>query len=221
MTDQSTPASTEAAGLPVVAWREFNDFCGWDTYPNVFSPEGKHGDNQELTPLADAQAAITRAEEAVQPLRDQVARLEGERDAAIARWEELSETTAALRSDLLLKAAPLDVGAATQLAIRLSDYLHTLDVCQPLAWHMARGLSEQLATQARTPSGQAEDAARYAWLRSGVVTRQGRELGDRIHREINRGRYSALLAFRAWCEPDELDAAIDAAIASTPLQEAE
>lgn len=79
----------------------------------------------------------------------------------------------------------------------------------------------RLATLARTPSGMAEDAARYQWLRSGVVTRQGRALVDRIHREINRSRYSALLAFRAWCEQEELDAAIDTALASTPLQEAE
>ena len=61
-----------------------------------------------------------------------------------------------------------------------------------------------------------KDAGRYQWLRSGIVSRQGRALGDRIHREINKSRYSALLTFRAWCEPDELDAAMDAAMSSLP-----
>ena len=34
----------------------------------------------------------------------------------------------------------------SKLAIAISDYLHSLDCLQPLAWHQARGLSERLAT---------------------------------------------------------------------------
>ena len=31
------------------------------------------------------------------------------------------------------------------LATVISDYLHTLDITQPLAWYMARGISEAIA----------------------------------------------------------------------------
>jgi hypothetical protein len=54
---------------------------------------------------------------------------------------------AALQSRAVPPACP-DVDAlrvAAQEALRISEYLHTLDVLQPLAWHMARGLSIRLA----------------------------------------------------------------------------
>lgn len=99
--DTTPPAPLAVEALPVVAYRVFSDFGGWHTYPNVFAPEGRHMENQELTPHADAEAQLStlRAEiyrlqyeqdvwgdelpksqacEAV--LRDQVARLERERD---------------------------------------------------------------------------------------------------------------------------------------------
>lgn len=57
--------------------------------------------------------------------------------------------------------------------------------------------------------GDAEDAARYRWLRSGVRERQGIPVSG--HRTISSGALRALMEFNFWCTPGELDTAIDAA----------
>lgn len=114
MTDQSTTASTEAAGLPVVA----------QVYPygatvrlEWASVHAAHNAKPgPLCSVAAAQAAITRVDqlnavqfrEAVQPLRDQVARLERERD----QWRDEYR----FMQSQALKAAPLDVEAVMRLA---------------------------------------------------------------------------------------------------------
>ncbi len=53
-------------------------------------------------------------------------------------------------------------------------------------------------------------AARYDWLRSGVHRRQGAAIhGKRV---ISRDKLRALMELRFWCTPEELDAAVDAAL---------
>lgn len=56
----------------------------------------------------------------------------------------------------------------------------------------------------------AQDAARYRWLRSGQRLRQGIDIGVG-HRRIAKDLTHELMAFSYWCTPEELDAAIDAA----------
>lgn len=41
-----------------------------------------------------------------------------------------------------------------ETATTISDYLHTLEVAQPLEWHMARGLSIKLAALIQGNKGQ-------------------------------------------------------------------
>lgn len=59
----------------------------------------------------------------------------------------------------------------------------------------------------------AVDAARYRWLRGGVRSRQG--LPTNGERVIGRDKLRNLMEFRFWCTPEELDAAIDAALQPT------
>lgn len=70
-------------------------------------------------------------------------------------------------------------------------------------------LAAQPQEAAPVAQGDAEDAARYRWLRSGVRERQGIPVSG--HRTISSSSLRALMEFNFWCTPDELDAAIDAA----------
>jgi hypothetical protein len=56
------------------------------------------------------------------------------------------------------------------------------------------------------------DAARYRWLRSGSRSRQGIVQGGGA-RSIAFNALRSLMTFAFWCTPDELDSAIDSAIA--------
>lgn len=51
-------------------------------------------------------------------------------------------------------------------AVAISDYLHTLDVLQPLAWHMARGLSEALASRLREAADKCAPMEQFAYSES-------------------------------------------------------
>lgn len=86
-------------------------------------------------------------------------------------------------------------------------------VAEADAWHDSvtsskadRAMRAQAAPAAQ---GDAEDAARYRWLRSGVRERQGIPVSG--HRTISSSSLRAMMEFDFWCAPDELDAAIDAA----------
>jgi len=78
--------------LPVVAYREFDDFLGWHTYPRASAPDGRHGDNEELTPHAPAQAALEQA-------RAEVERLESVADDAIREVERLMKAVVKVETE--------------------------------------------------------------------------------------------------------------------------
>lgn len=59
-----------------------------------------------------------------------------------------------------------------------------------------------------------QDAARYRWLRAGQRMRQGQPTGTG-RRLISQSPERALLSFNFWCSPEELDAAIDAALGTS------
>jgi len=57
----------------------------------------------------------------------------------------MGEPSAADFEDWKYRATERVVSPEFQLAVIISDFLHTLDGVQALAWHMARGLSERIA----------------------------------------------------------------------------
>ena len=79
------------------------------------------------------------------------------------------------------------------------------------AMHRARAeLADLLPQIIAQIDSDAQDAARYRWLRSGQRLRQGIDIGVG-HRRIAKDLTHELMAFSYWCTPEELDAAIDAA----------
>jgi hypothetical protein len=60
-------------------------------------------------------------------------------NAALATFTLSQETVELLRQEVETRSR------RTMAAVAIADYLHTLDLTAPLAWHMARGLAERLA----------------------------------------------------------------------------
>lgn len=191
MTDQSTPASTEAAGLP-----RYTVNCSSNEYGTHWQVESDS--DGSLCLLSDAQAAITRVDqlyavqfrEAVQPLRDQVARLERENELA--------------------KAAPLY--STREDAARWRWWKPWIERrvgdLAPYAEARRKGEAAEDALKAAPLDVEAK-AARYDWLVAGRYIRQDKEIRDRGGRIISKSETTALMSFNYWCTPEELDAAID------------
>lgn len=79
-----------------------------------------------------------------------------------------------------------------------------------------RSASGFLFTPLYTSLGDVQvDARRYQWLRDGKRYRQGEAVSGGA-RQINRDHLRALMTFQFGCSPEELDAAIDEAMSSTP-----
>lgn len=84
------------------------------------------------------------------------------------------------------------------------------------AWQAAnQRQQERIAALEAQVQALSLDAGRYRWLRSGEKTRQGLTIiGKGGTRLISRDGLRALLSFDFWCTTEELDSAIDAAIAA-------
>ena len=80
-----------------------------------------------------------------------------------------------------------------------------------------RAAESRLQAQVAAQQGDAEDAARYRWLRDGIRYRQGVPVSG--HRMIPSGYLRALMEFNYWCTPEALDAAIDAERAALAQKE--
>lgn len=73
------------------------------------------------------------------------------------------------------------------------------------------------ASQSAPSPVEDKDGVRYRWLRSGRRTRQGIVLQGGA-RSIEQSDLRAMVEFDYWCTPEELDAAIDRALAQQGAQ---
>lgn len=86
------------------------------------------------------------------------------------------------------------------------------------AWDVQTHQARWEGWQARAEQSRAEcealrlKAARYDWLRSGVRERQGMPIPGAGSRRISKDELRCFMEFSFWCEPDELDKQIDAAM---------
>lgn len=100
MNDSPSPEAEALPTLPVVAWREFTDFGGWHTYPNVFAAEGKHCENQELTPHAPAEAAIVALRAERDQTREGWTDAEAHLHACLGQIKDMAAERDALRAEV-------------------------------------------------------------------------------------------------------------------------
>jgi hypothetical protein len=126
MTTTPTPSPEAEAlpTLPVVAYRQFSDFGGWHTYPNVFAAEGKHCENEELTPLAPAEATIA----ALQAERDEWRLRAVEAQTSLEDYQSSFWKAAELRDALRTALEIIGLGDSSNPQVDAADTLVELGI---------------------------------------------------------------------------------------------
>ncbi|WP_398498152.1 hypothetical protein [Variovorax sp.] len=156
-------------------------------------------------------------------------------DAAALR----SENSGSEVAENMERAADLIAALANPMAVQAAEALtfyaqgHHFIQHDPTAWDTVSGEPQNffedeantatvedgsiariaLAALAKAAPADARDAKRYRWLRAGMRRRQG--LPTNGERVIGSDKLRNLMEFRFWCTPEELDAAIDAALQPT------